>query len=169
MTFPADKYQALIAFYGDPDANNDAVADTAWESANLIAVDCPWTLKLAWDLSKSTRKMRVHKKCAESLSGVLGVIWTHYGRSQANIEAARMHLYGGGYMFRRARGLSRLSTHAFGAAIDLDPSNNGLGKAWKANSGMMPQPVIDAFQQAGWTWGGKWSRPDAMHFQAATP
>jgi hypothetical protein len=108
----------------------------------------------------------VHRKCSDSLLRILGAIKDHYG-SQAAIDAARMHLFGGVYNFRLMRGGSSLSIHSWGAAIDLDPERNGLGVKYNAAKGMMPAPVIAAFEKEGWTWGGRWKRPDAMHFQAA--
>jgi hypothetical protein len=120
----------------------------------------------AWAPSQRISKIRVHKKCADSLTRVLQAILDRYG-SQAAVERARMHLYGGCYNFRLMRGGSKLSIHSWGAAIDLDPERNGLGVTWRDNAGMMPMPVVEAFAAEDWVWGGLWKRGDAMHFQAA--
>ena len=160
------KQSAMSAFYGNPDTNHDGMPDAAWEAANLISIKSPYRMVLAWDPSRTVSTIRVHKKCADSLLRVLTAIKAHYG-TQEEIDAARMHLYGGCYNFRLMRGGSSLSIHSWGAAIDLDPERNGLGVTYNPAKGMMPQAVIDAFAAEGWVWGGKWSRPDGMHFQAA--
>jgi hypothetical protein len=80
-----------------------------------------------------------------------------------------MHLYGGCYNFRLIKDSNRLSTHAWGASIDLDPQKNPLGKPYNETRGMMPKAVIKIFEAEGWKWGRRFrNRPDCMHFQAVT-
>ena len=155
-------------FYGTPDANGDGVPDRAWEDDNLAWVTPPFAMTLAWDVTKTVSRIRIHKLVAPSLARVLGVIWARFGCSNEAIQQARMHLYGGAYNFRMMRGSTKLSMHAYGCAIDHDPEGNPLGRAWRPNAGMLPKEVIDAYEGEGWVWGGRWtSRPDAQHFQAA--
>ena len=88
-------------------------------------------------------------------------------RNQPKIEALNLHWYGGCYAPRSVRGSdSKLSCHAFAAAIDLDPEHEPMNRAHQTN---MPQLVIDAFKAEGAYWGGDFrSRQDPMHFQFAT-
>lgn len=165
--WPKQDAASMNAFYGNPDTNRDGAADPAWEAANIVRIVPPYRMVLAWDTSKVLSGIRIHRKCAESLSRILTNIAEHYG-SQEAIEKARLHLYGGGYMFRLKRGGSTLSNHSWGSAIDLDPENNGFGRKWRPRSGMMPEAVIDIFKAEGWRWGGPWSTPDAMHFEAVS-
>lgn len=160
------KQSEMNAFYGNPDTNNDGQADKAWESGNLVRITPPYKLVLAWDTKRQVSTILVHKKCADSLLRILTAIKDHY-KTQEAIDKARMNLFGGVYNFRLMRGGSNLSIHSWAAAIDLDPERNGLGKKWVDGKGMMPTPVVKAFEAEGWVWGGKWKRPDAMHFQAA--
>jgi hypothetical protein len=164
--WPNQDRAALCAFYGDPDANGDGLPDRQWEATNLTLIKPPYRLVLAWNVDQSVSVIRCHKKVAESLAAVLDAIGRHYG-SQSAIEAARLHLYGGAYMFRLMRGAHQLSIHSWGAAIDLDPARNAFGRKWDDAAGMMPHAVQDIFAAEGWVWGGRWSTPDAMHFQAA--
>jgi hypothetical protein len=166
-TWPHQDRVSMSRFYGNPDANGDGVPDRAWEDANLVAIKPPYEMVLAWAPLTVVKTIRVHRKAAESLSRILAAILAHYGTQEA-IEDARMHLYGGCYMFRLMRGGSQLSIHSWGGAIDLDPAFNSFGKPYDASKMMMPHPVIDAFAAEGWVWGGRWGKPDAMHFQAAT-
>jgi hypothetical protein len=134
---------------------------TAYE-VHLVRVVPPYKMALAWAPKYPVSAIRVHRKVADSLLTVLTAIKDHYGTQEA-IEAARMHLYGGGYMFRLKRGGHDLSIHSWGAAIDLDPEGNPFG-----GKVTMPQVVVDAFAKEGWVWGGPWHTHDGMHFQAAT-
>jgi hypothetical protein len=59
------------------------------------------------------------------------------------------------------------SLHARGAAIDLDPDDNGLHIPWPVRA-TMPIEVMEAFAREGWKPAGAfWSR-DAMHFEATS-
>jgi hypothetical protein len=55
-----------------------------------------------------------------------------------------------------------LSMHAFGLAVDLNVSTNGLG-----TRGDMDPDIVRIFEKWGFRWGGWWSRPDPMHFELA--
>lgn len=140
--------------------------DPKWEKENLVIVALPWKAWAAWDQGVKVKGFRVHSKCAESLARILGAVWKAFGQNQKAIEAAHLHLIGGGYCWRARRGSAQLSMHALGCAVDLDPAHNGFGD---------PTPEIDArvvsaFKAEGWAWGGDWSpqHRDGMHFQAAT-
>ncbi len=54
----------------------------------------------------------------------------------------------------------RLSHHSWGIAIDLNVSTNRPG----TRSDLDPR-VVAAFEDAGFTWGGRWLIPDPMHFE----
>jgi poly-gamma-glutamate synthesis protein (capsule biosynthesis protein) len=75
----------------------------------------------------------------------------------------------------------KLSQHAFGTAIDLNPVQNPMiiGDAIYPEAGaayldrgdlrpgmiVRPGPVVDAFAAIGWSWGGDWTRiKDYHHF-----
>ena len=166
MSWPKEGMPEFEAFYGDPDGDNNGDPDRAWEEANLVRVKARWRMVASWDTNLAITSIRVHWRCAESLSRVLDAIALRFSTQKA-IEEARMHLFGGGYNFRLKRNGNSLSTHSYGCAVDFDPARNGLGKPWKANTGMMDLAVVEAFKAEGWVWGGDWSTADAMHFQAA--
>jgi hypothetical protein len=76
--------------------------------------------------------------------------------------AGEMKTWDGCYIIRNARGLSSWSMHAWGLAIDVNAATNRLGKAPTLSSGF-----VKCFTDVGLDWGGKWRRPDGMHFQLA--
>jgi len=153
--WPMDTEADLRAFYGPP------------TDAGLVAVPCPWRLAIAWDLSKSTGSIRVHPKVADSLRRVLDRVYAHYGEQR--IRELRLHLYGGSYNNRPMRGGTRLSTHAWGIAIDWDPERNRLN--WNHERAGFARPEYDAWWQAwedeGWVGLGRHKNFDWMHVQAA--
>lgn len=157
------KQSECNSFYGDPRGKNGGPSPT-WEKENLILVPAPWKLVTAWDGS-AVRGIRCHVLCGDSLSRVLAEIWDAAHRKREVIEIWGMHLFGGGYNFRVMRGGSALSMHSWGCAVDFDPARNAFGSR-KPNFAICPS-VLNAFVREGWTWGGEWKKPDAMHFQAA--
>ncbi|MBB6224570.1 M15 family metallopeptidase [Rhizobium leguminosarum] len=69
----------------------------------------------------------------------------------------------GGYNYRNIAGTNKLSNHAFGDAIDINPGTNPMGRRLVTD---MPSSVSALAAQNGLTWGGDWnSKKDAMHFE----
>ncbi|MEM9492623.1 MAG: M15 family metallopeptidase [Myxococcota bacterium] len=85
------------------------------------------------------------------------------------------------FNFRVIPGTDRLSQHALGQALDINPVHNPWvrqsrvlpveGRAYldrqQARPGMIvrPGPVTDAFDEIGWAWGGDWQdSKDYQHF-----
>lgn len=59
----------------------------------------------------------------------------------------------------KRQGVSR-SLHSWGIAIDINASWNGYGK-----QPTMSKELVACFEDAGFDWGGRWRKPDGMHFQ----
>jgi len=72
---------------------------------------------------------------------------------------------------------TRYSYHASAVAVDLNPRANrlkwllrpiepfGLRWRWHWPRGLSRE-LVECWEAAGWTWGGRWTRPcDPMHFQ----
>jgi hypothetical protein len=159
--WPHDDNASLIAFYGDPAGRVFA--------QNLVPFEPPWAMFYKDDTGRVTpvRHFVVHRKCLTAFTNAFAAIWNAYGNDQFAIAADNLHWFGGCYAPRNVRGSStKLSTHAFAAAIDLDPEHNPMNRS---HASRMPQVVIDAFVAEGAFWGGCFrSRQDPMHFQFAT-
>lgn len=69
----------------------------------------------------------------------------------------------GCFNIRNKRGLSSMSLHSWGLAIDVNAFENGLNKAPKLSA-----LFVKCLTDAGFTWGGKWLRKDGMHFELAS-
>lgn len=68
--------------------------------------------------------------------------------------------FDGCFNIRKKRGLSSMSLHSWGIAIDVNAFENVLGKTPKLSSGF-----VKCFTDNGFDWGGTWQRLDGMHFQ----
>jgi hypothetical protein len=76
----------------------------------------------------------------------------------------------GCFNIRKKRGLGSMSLHSWGLAIDLNCSDNALGKTYEQliAEGKKPfsEGFLQCFRNAGFDCGGDWkSRPDRMHMQ----
>ena len=70
--------------------------------------------------------------------------------------------YGGCYVprFIDRNPKKPLSMHAFGLAFDINVSENYLG-----TRGDQHPKVVEILERWGFAWGGRWERPDPMHFE----
>lgn len=74
--------------------------------------------------------------------------------------ASEIKTWDGCFNIRLKRGLSSLSLHSWAIAIDINAAWNGLGK-----TPTMSKELVACFVEAGFDWGGTWTRLDGMHFQ----
>ena len=147
---------------------------------------------------KPTRKFKKNLKVMTGLKGrwnggkgrlYLHKHAEHYLRKALNLAEARGcldEIYKiGAYNHRHQRHDPNrpLSYHAYGIAIDV---NAGENRARTFRRGLAPKPfsdewfevwpdsmseeLVSCFEDAGWFWGGRWSRfKDPMHFQLVRP
>ena len=66
----------------------------------------------------------------------------------------------GCFNIRKKRGLTSMSLHSWGIAVDLNAFENGLNMTPKLSAGF-----VKCFTDNGFDWGGTWQRKDGMHFQ----
>lgn len=66
----------------------------------------------------------------------------------------------GCFNIRNKRGMQSMSLHSWGIAIDVNAFENGLHQTPKLSAGF-----VKCFTDAGFDWGGVWTRKDGMHFQ----
>lgn len=155
--WPHDDTASLLAFYGKP-----------WIDSNLLArVEPPFTMVYRDGNEVTTiRSIQFHAKGAAVLKAALDACWEAGGKDLTNPLFNHIRNFSGSYNYRPIRGSSRLSCHAFGAAIDFDAEHLPLGKNIPA--GEMPEIVVKCFKDQGFFWGGDYTgRKDPMHFQLA--
>jgi hypothetical protein len=74
----------------------------------------------------------------------------------------QLRTWDGCFNVRKKRGAGSQSLHSWGVAVDVNAAWNGFGK----KPTMSPE-MVKCFTDAGFDWGGTWSKPDGMHFQLA--
>lgn len=147
----------IIATFGDLQryVRSDGSVSPDWEAEQIVRVELPFPIPLSWDASQQATRLACHRKIAPVFLDVLRQI-------QRDGHRDLVQSYGGAYHFRPQRGSAKLSTHSWGIAIDLNTRTNPLG-----SKGDMPEALIRIFEDHGFYWGGRFSRPDPMHFQFA--
>ncbi|NHE57495.1 M15 family metallopeptidase [Cyclobacterium plantarum] len=134
---------------------------------NLVSIDVPYELKIAWDLRYRARKITCHRKVAESLLTVLENVLQVYGEN--DIQALHLNHFGGCYNNRLMRGGTQWSTHSWGMAVDFDPDRNRL--TWGRDKAAFAHPRYDewwrCWEEEGWVSLGRRRNFDWMHIQAA--
>jgi hypothetical protein len=150
---------------------------------------------MGFDRKPHTGELVVHKNVADEL---LAIFRSLYARKYPIEKIRRIEAYGGDDMTsmqddntsafncRVIAGTSRLSRHAYGLAIDVNPLYNPYvkgddiqppeGAAYLDRSrdvkGMIHAEDIcrREFMVRGWDWGGDWeSRKDYQHFEKKAP
>jgi ABC-type cobalt transport system substrate-binding protein len=73
----------------------------------------------------------------------------------------------GTFNWRVIAGTNRMSTHAFGTAIDINTDYSNYWQ-WEKNivyKNRIPMEIVEIFERHGFIWGGKWYHYDTMHFE----
>ena len=146
----------IVKKYGKPNETGEGY---------LTTILLPYPMKLAWDLDTKVSKMKCHKLAAEPFLKVFNDLLAEYGLKE--IERLGIDLFGGCFNYRKMRGGTSWSTHAWAIAIDLDPARNKLKETAKTARFARPEykPMIDIFYRHGFISLGIEKGYDWMHFQ----
>jgi hypothetical protein len=134
--------QQCFARYGDPSTNEGK-------------------FMVVWDVPECCEHGAIPKKvyCNKDLKPLLEKAFKNVNERGL---AAQVKTWDGCFNIRKKRGATSMSLHSWGLAIDFNAAWNGFGK-----TPTMSPELVKCFTDAGFDWGGKWSRPDGMHFQIA--
>lgn len=148
-------------YYGNPDKNGDFVLDPDFLKNNCTIITTPYVMRASWNPALEFKRLWVHKKVAPAMVDALREIVDYKGYDY--IHQKGYDYTGGTYNFRYIRTQSgkstKLSTHSWGIAIDINPHLGPLG----IKNHKQPQFIIDAFEKRGFFSGRHFA--DAMHFQ----
>lgn len=150
------KTSEIIAKYGQPG------------TANLVQMALPYPMRIAWDPKVTVNKIQVHKLVAPKLRAVFDELLATYGLKE--IQRLGIDLFGGCYNYRKQRGGSDWSRHAWGIAVDLDPARNQLKQTSKTAQFAKPEykKMIEIFYKHGFKGLGPEKNYDWMHFEIAS-
>jgi len=130
--------QQCLKKYGDPTKEN-----------NMILWDIPTEL----EVGVIPKRLYCNKDLVEPLSrAFIALISTG--------KVSELKTWDGCFNIRKKRGLSSMSLHSWGIAIDVNAAWNGLGK-----EPVLSSEFVKCFTDNGFDWGGTWKRKDGMHFQ----
>jgi hypothetical protein len=126
------------------------VIDREWVDTNIVWVDFP-----------ETGAFRCHRAVVPYLRSAMDEL-RRLGLS-AEIGLSDFQAAGGCYVPRLMRGGDKgfaLSRHAWGTAIDFNPSTNRYGE-----KGSLSNEFGQVLRRWGFAWGAGWTVPDVMHFE----
>jgi len=152
------KQSDCLKLFGNP-------FSAGWQDRNLVRVPSPYPMSMG---GLHVPAISINKVAAESLARVLETIAERCGHDPAKLAAGHCDCFSGSFALRTMRGLSTVSMHAYGLAIDFDAPRNPLGAAPGKTFFKPDSVLVRSFKEAGWIWGGDWKgRRDAMHVQYA--
>jgi hypothetical protein len=116
-------------------------------------------------LRHESNSMRCHKDVAQRFLSVFNELLAVYGYER--IVELGIDLYGGCFNYRKMRGGTSWSKHAWGIAIDLDPARNTLKETSKTARFARPEykQMLDIFEKHGFLSLGRAKNYDWMHFE----
>ncbi len=131
--------QQALKKYGAPSASNP----------NMVVWDVPAELEIGL----------IPKKiyCNKDMVGPLSTAFKKLISTKAVNE---LKTWDGCFNIRKKRGLTSMSLHSWGIAIDVNAFENGLNQTPKLSA-----LFVSCFTTSGFDWGGTWTRKDGMHFQ----
>jgi hypothetical protein len=98
--------------------------------------------------------------------------WEAFNRELEAFDYPFVESAGGTYNCRFIGGTNTWSTHAYGLALDINPSKNKYGGPTEDN---YPDGFVESVESLNidnvplFTWGGRWSNDDDMHWQINVP
>lgn len=163
LKWPHQDAAALNVFYGDPRGANGQ-ANPKWEAGNIGYWKPPYPMFYS-DGKKTpfARGIRMHRRCHQAFTAAFTDVLQTLGHDF--IVANRLDISGGAFNYRVERGGARLSVHAWGCAIDMDPAHNPFPARWR--KGMIDARFAAILEKHGFTWRGANADIDPMHFQLA--
>ena len=117
-------------------------------------------------LKKSSMKITVHKKLASNYKKAFKEMYKEKFPIKKNETST--------YAWRMLSGSSLMSTHSFGAAIDINwldnPTVSDFNYKPKSGPYVINSKIVNIWKRYGFSWGGSWSGEfrDLMHFEYLT-
>lgn len=135
------------------------------DTSSLVRFISPFPLQIAWGDRPWIYSFPVHEIMHGPITKAFNEIFDCYGLD--NINQLGIDQFGGCYNYRKMRGGSSWSKHAWAIAVDLDPARNGLRT--KAPKAQFSKPeyndLMGCFYRSGFVSLGHEKDYDYMHFE----
>lgn len=128
-----------LAKYGEPSINNK----------NLVLWDVPTEL----EIGLIPKRIYCNKDIVVPLTNAFKALIS-------TGKVKEIKTWDGCFNIRKKRGLTSMSMHSWGLAVDINAFENGLNQIPKLSAGF-----VKCFTDNGFIWGGTWTRKDGMHFE----
>jgi len=135
-----DGYRQIVRVFGEPGTGIVTRSMPAGPGGRVIPVRC-------------------HRKVADRFEAALKDL-------KNDGLAHHIHTYDGCYVYRRKRGGSSWSTHAWGIAMDLNALTNPMTNVRNMRISDSQRVIAPYFERYGFYWGKAFGDP--MHFQFCT-
>ncbi len=159
---PRENNSAISSVYGTPSKN-----PTNLDWFSFPVADAKLYERNGADLKSyagdANDDHRTHKMLTARLTNALAEIFVTLGESEFKRQG--WHVWGGSHNYRVKVGGSSLSTHAWGAAVDINPSEN----VYTQKTTTFSDAAINIMEKWGFLSGGRAWGKDWMHFQAIIP
>lgn len=152
--YPTEDTKSMIEYYGK-------------QGENQTRVLLPYEMTIAWAPHRKINSFLCHEQLSVSIKKCLSAALDHYGLEL--IQKLNLDQFGGCLNVRKKRGSQNWSTHSWGAAIDINPTENKL--KWGRDKARAAEPAYSVWwkiwEDEGWVSLGREKNYDWMHVQAA--
>jgi D-alanyl-D-alanine carboxypeptidase len=157
---PPKGLAGITATFGDITKfiDGSGTLSSEWQSREMSYVLLPFQIPLSWATDTLVSRMRCHRLLVPTFESLFRKI------VQGGLRG-KVTSFGGCFQYRAQRTGTKLSTHSWGIAIDLNTVENEQG-----TDGDMDPGLVEVFRSEGFKWGGDWEgkSKDPMHFQFCT-
>jgi hypothetical protein len=143
---PPVRLKQLFGEFAARPAGGYLVIDPAWVRSHIVSVEVP-----------ILGTVRCNRGIIPQLKGALSEL-EREGLSRLIDPRQYAGCYSPRFINRNPE--AGVSHHAWGVAIDINARRNVFGKTPHQD----PR-LVKIFEAWGFTWGGRWLRPDGMHFE----
>ena len=153
--------QRFGAFNWKPNGATAITIGGDWVEQNIVTVYIPQLTGVATYGASFSGRVRWHRDGVEQLQRV-------WQQIEAEKLLSEVIFWDGSFVPRRKAGGNTLSHHSWGIAFDINADWNGFGdKPAALGAKGSVRRLVPIFEAHGFAWGGRWNKPDGMHFELA--
>lgn len=131
--------------------------EDGWNEKNIVPVEIPQLRGIAG--APASGMVLIYKDAAADLKAA-------FAELEEKQLISRIKSWDGSYAPRTTFGTSRMSSHAWGTAFDINAAFNPMfEKPLEAGTDGSVVELVPIFKKHHFEWGGTFSMPDGTHFQ----